>query len=381
MEYAILKYHTGSVPGQGLLCQNALTEHYQQPHQHPPPHMDGYSPYEQQQQQQQQQQQPLSEAAVPWSFSCLSPTQFAIQNGNFPAAFHQQQHPDLALDVKAISILSPMTVTDFELGDRTAQQGLPSPTSPLEDFKPVLILEDHHQPPPPPLSSPPTAAAPASPPPPKARRSRPRREPNKGRHLPSCHGPPAAATTPAPTSSPPQRQRQQKQRPSPATRKAGHSAVERKYRESMNDAMNRLRAMIPSIAGGPPPSSPPASASPSSASPPGSSSSPGGGGDDAKQPPAAAAAAAGAGADARRPPSKAAVLHRAATEITDLRAANARVERRLCAAQAERDRWRRRAEALWRADGREGSPGDYDDDDEEDEKDDDDAGDEDMDVK
>jgi hypothetical protein len=300
MEYSIIQYHTASVPGPGLLCQNPLTDQYQQP----TPAMDAY--------------QPLSEA-TPWSFSCLSPTQFAIQNGNVPP---EAYHP--AMDVKDVSILSPMTATDFELTDEVAHPG-PYPSSP-PDIKPMLTAD------PPvrdwPAQTPSTAASP----PPKARRASAR-----NRRAPKTHpiaiaianstssgtppGTSTTTTTPYSSSTPPRRPSTP---PSPTAmaaavlaattaRKAGHSAVERKYREGMNGAMNRLRAIIPF---------------------------------------ARRADAGDKYVGPRRLPSKAAVLHRAVDEIVELRTGCARAERRARALAADRDRWKRKAEALWQAEGR-----------------------------
>ena len=302
MGYAILQYHTGSIPGQGMLCQDALTDHYQLHN----PSMDGCAPY-----------QPISEATS-WSFSCLSPTQFAIQNGNISSVVFQ---PELARDVKPVSILSPMTVTDFELNDQAAHQALPSPSTPPDDTKPNLVQEV------PASNEPPTPPdAPAAPPSPKARRGRGRpRRTLMSRPIAisgSSSATTATATTPSPTSAPPQPSSPDADADADAAatttttttvRKAGHSAVERKYREGMNGAMNRLRAIIPF-------------AQRSDA------------GDKYVGP--------------RRLPSKAAVLHRAAEEIADLRAARARADRKVRALQEDRDRWRRRAEALWRVEGR-----------------------------
>jgi hypothetical protein len=290
MDYAILQYHTGSIPGQGMLCQDALTHHYQ----HQNPSMDGCAPY-----------QPISEATS-WTFSCLSPAQFAIQNGNISGVAFQ---PEPAMDRKPVSILSPMTVTDFELNDQAARQPLPSPPTPPGDTKPNLVQEV------PASNEPPTPPdAPASP---KARRGRGRtRRTLMSRPIAisgSSSATTATATTPSPTSTPPQPSPPDAAAATTTVRKAGHSAVERKYREGMNGAMNRLRAIIPL-------------AQRSDA------------GDKYVGP--------------RRLPSKAAVLHRAVEEIADLRAAVARADRRVRALQDDRDRWRRRAEALWRAEGR-----------------------------
>ncbi len=307
--YSILEYHTGSIPGQGLLCPNVSTGHQQQ--QNPP--MAGYAPY-----------QPLSETN-PWDM-CLSQTQFPFQVANFPGVMGQ---PELAMDVKSDSMLSPMTLASpFRYDDKAAQQAsLQSPPSPPDDANPSLIdcqvvAARNESPAPPGLAPPP----------------RPKK-PRRSRRTPKVR-PLKKAPTPL---SPPESPTSSRYQLSPsAERKALHSAIERKYRASMNGAMDRLRAaVIP----------------PDSSSSPCSSDAPAAAGAASS----AAASAASAGDDEpagpHRPPSKAVVLHRAAEEIEALRASRDHVEGQVRALTADRDWWKRRAEALWRAEGR-GADGD-----------------------
>jgi hypothetical protein len=53
----------------------------------------------------------------------------------------------------------------------------------------------------------------------------------------------------------------------------------------------------------------------------------------------------------RRLPSKSAVLERAVEEIVALRAGKARAESETRAVTVDRDRWKKRAEALWEIEG------------------------------
>lgn len=304
--YSFLEYHSGTVPGQGLLCLSVSTEHHQQ--QNPP--MAGYAPY-----------QPVYDTN-PWNI-CLPQAQFPFQPANLPGVMAQ---PELAMDVKSASLLSPMTlVTPFGYDNKAVPQtSVQSPAPPPDNVKASLVVcqvPTRNESPAPPTLAP-------APPPKKPRRTRrtPKARPLK--KAPTPPSPPGSPMSPGRPLSP------------AADRKAQHSAIERKYRASMNGAMDRLRAAVTSPA---PPdgSSPPTSCSSSDAATATARSASPAAGDDESS-------------GSRRLPSKAVVLHRAAEEIAALRASRDRAEGRARALAEDRDRWKRRAEALWEAEGRGG---------------------------